>query len=43
VVWGNEIIWADQPVTVGSSNKRQTQEYRQKGSHLTQEGHKIKG
>lgn len=43
VVWGNEIFWADQPVTVGNSSKRRTQEYQQKGSHLTQERHKMKG
>ena len=43
MVWDNEIIWADQSVTVGNSSKRQTQEYQQKGSHLIQEGHKIKG
>lgn len=42
MVWDNAIIWADQPVTVGNSNNRQTREEQQKGSHLTQEGHKNK-
>lgn len=43
MVWDNGIIWTDGRVPVGNIRTDKHKEQQQKGSHLKQEGHKIKG